>query len=152
MTEQYPNQPQQTPNGLYQPQQPYPTGAPAPGGLGPVGSEWIEQDEAGNPVVWRHYPNQPQPPKRYPEPPKKKHRVFLWVFLAVQGLFILWIILGASSANGTPSDCGTLDADTCNGAEAVGATIGVALVVGLWMVVDFLMGVTYGVYRLAKRP
>jgi hypothetical protein len=48
----------------YPPTQSYPTGAPPPGMLPPVGSEWIEQDEAGNPVVWRHYSNRPmQPPQ-----------------------------------------------------------------------------------------
>ena len=32
-------------------------------------------------------------------PPRKKRRVFLWVFLAIQVLFIVWIIAGAASGN-----------------------------------------------------
>ena len=86
------------------------------------------------------------------EPAKKKKRIFLWVFLAIQALFIVWIISGTAGASGTPTDCGTLDAATCNDAESVGTGIGIALVVILWMVTDFLVGVGYAVYRLARRP
>jgi uncharacterized membrane protein len=83
--------------------------------------------------------------------PKKKRRIFLWVFLAVQVLFLIWIISGVSSAGGDPTDCGSLSKKACNDAEAVGTGIGVALIIGLWMVVDFFLAVIYGVYRLAKR-
>ena len=86
-----------------------------------------------------------------PTTPKRKRRIFLWVFLAVQVLFIVWIITGVASGGGNPTDCGTLDAETCNAAENVGTGIGVALIVGVWVVVDFLLAVVYGVYRLAKR-
>jgi hypothetical protein len=85
-----------------------------------------------------------------PAPAKKKKRVFLWVFLAVQLLFLIWIIAGASSGNDT-STCGTLSQQACNDAQNVGKGIGVVIIVVLWMVVDFFMAVIYGVYRLAKR-
>ncbi len=84
-------------------------------------------------------------------PPRRKRRVFLWVFLAVQVLFIAWIVIGLTSAGGTPSDCEGLSQQACNDAESIGAGIGVALIVGVWLVVDFLLAVIYGVYRLAKR-
>jgi hypothetical protein len=84
-------------------------------------------------------------------PPKKKRRIFMWFFLAVQAIFIIWIIAGIASGSGQPSDCGTLDAKTCNAASDIGTGIGVALVFGFWVVVDFLLAVIYGVYRLAKR-
>ena len=71
---------------------------------------------------------------------KKKPRIFLWFFLAVQLLFVIWIISGISSANPT------------NDAEALGTGIGVALVIGLWAAVDVILGIGYGVYRLARRP
>ena len=90
-----------------------------------------------------------QPP---PTKPKKRHRVFLWVFLAIQALFVVWIISGAASASGTPSDCGTLDADTCNTAANAGAAIGVFIIVVLWCIADFLLAVGYTIYRLARRP
>ena len=87
---------------------------------------------------------------RTPEP-RKKRRVFLWVFLLVQVLFIIWIVAGVSTGAGTPTDCEGLDEEACNAASDVGTSIGVALIIGLWVVVDFLLAVIYGVYRLATR-
>ena len=87
-----------------------------------------------------------------PAQPRRKKRVFLWVFLAIQALFIAWLVAGIAGASGTPTDCGTLDAATCNDAESVGTGVAVAMVVVFWMAVDFLLGVGYGIYRLAKRP
>ncbi len=84
--------------------------------------------------------------------PKKKRRIFLWFFLAIQLLFIIWIIAGLGSAGGDPEDCGSLSKSACNDAEAVGTGIGVFLIVVFWMIVDFLLGVGYAIYRLAKRP
>lgn len=84
-------------------------------------------------------------------PVKKKRRIFLWVFLAVQVLFIIWIIAGASSGSGQPTDCGSLSARACNNASDAGTAIGVVLIILVWCVVDFLMAVIYGVYRLASR-
>lgn len=86
-----------------------------------------------------------------PPAPRKKRRIFLWVFMVIQALFIVWIISGAMSASGQAGGCEGLDAQTCNAASDVGTGIGVALIVGLWLVVDFLLAVIYGVYRLAKR-
>ncbi|NEC22178.1 hypothetical protein G3I50_28640 [Streptomyces parvus] len=92
---------------------------------------------------------QPQPP---PRSPRKKHRVFLWVFLGVQLLFLIWLIAGIASGSGTPEDCGTLDKQACNDAENAGTAIGVGLIIVLWAVVDVILGITYAVYRLARRP
>lgn len=93
-----------------------------------------------------------EPGEAQVEKPKKKRRVFLWVFLAVQVLFLIWVIAGASTGSGQPTDCGTLDAKTCNDASDAGTAIGVALIIVFWTIVDFLMAVVYGVYRLARRP
>jgi len=98
------------------------------------------------PPYGQHYAPQP------PAPARKKRRMFLWFFLAVQALFLIWIISGIAGASGDPSDCGSLSKEACNDAEAVGTGIGVFLVVVLWMVVDFLLGVGYAIYRLARRP
>lgn len=86
-----------------------------------------------------------------PTEPKKKRRIFLWVFLAVQAIFLFWIFGGASTGAGQATDCGSLDAKTCNAASDIGTGIGVALIIVVWMVVDFFLAVIYGVYRLAKR-
>lgn len=119
------------------------------------------------------YPQQgyaPQPPAK----PRKKRRVFLWIFAAVQVLFIIWIVAGAASGTPGPSaaaqaaqqcahggwqglftsqhDCQVHYANGLNDAAAAGKGIGVALIVVFWVVVDFFLGVGYGVYRLASRP
>jgi len=92
------------------------------------------------------------PSQQHEHPPaKKKRRIFLWVFLAVQLLFLVWIIAGITSAGGDPTDCGTLSTEACNDAESVGTGIGVVLIVVIWMVVDFFLAVIYGIYRLASR-
>jgi uncharacterized membrane protein len=85
-------------------------------------------------------------------PVKKKKRIFLWIFLAIQLLFIIWIVAGIASAGGDPGDCGSLSKEACNDAESVGTGIGVFLIVVLWFFVDFFLAIGYGVYRLAKRP
>jgi len=112
----------------------------------------------------------------YPSPaPRKKRRVFLWFFLAIQLIFLVWIIVGAASAGHTePSatqmaqycghgpdsvlalykskaDCTAHYSRVLSDAAGAGRGIGVALVVIVWIVVDFLLGVVYGIYRLAKR-
>lgn len=80
-------------------------------------------------------------PARPPMPPeRKKHRVFLWVFLAVQALFLAWLIPGLVTAGGT-SDAAT----------GLGATIGAGLIVGFWVAVDFILAVSYWIYRVAKK-
>ncbi|MFF0889978.1 hypothetical protein [Streptomyces sp. NPDC003456] len=87
-------------------------------------------------------------------PPEKRRRVFFWVFLAVQLLFLAWVIWGATTADGTPAECRGLtgdDQDLCNDAHDVGTTIGVGLVIGLWVAVDFILALTYVIYRLATR-
>lgn len=71
--------------------------------------------------------------------PRKRRRIFMWVFLAVQALFLVWVIAGIGTG-----------ADNTTDAENVGTGIGVALIIGLWFFVDLFLGVAYGVYRLAR--
>lgn len=74
------------------------------------------------------------------KPPRKKRRIFLWFFLAVQLLFVAWVISGIASGSGNTSD-----------AEDAGTAIGVGLLVLFWFFVDCFLAVGYGVYRLAAR-
>ena len=78
-----------------------------------------------------------------PAKPKRKKRVFMWTFLAIQALFIIWII-SAVSADPT--------ADCSGGCEDAATGIAVVLQVVVWCVVDFLLAVGYAIYRLARRP
>lgn len=83
--------------------------------------------------------------------PKKKKRVFMWVYLLINVLFLVWVIAGASSGAGQPTDCGGLDAQTCNDASDAGTAIGVALIVVFWAIVDVILALGYVVVRLARR-
>jgi hypothetical protein len=98
-------------------------------------------------------------------PPRKRRRVFLWVFLAVQVLFLIWVIGGAASAGGIHSQavayCHAHPSSYVSFAECVsayggggkaGAAIGVGIIVALWVAADIILGIGYGVYRLARRP
>jgi hypothetical protein len=111
-------------------------------------TSWLDPTAVGQPQD----PNVavPPPPLR-PSAPRKKRPIFLWFFVAVQVLFVVWIISGVADASGQPNNCEGLTPELCNDAESVGTGLGVGLVVLLWVVVDFLLAVVYGVYRLAKR-
>ena len=54
-------------------------------------------------------------------PTKRTRRIFLWAFLAVQAIFLIWVVSGDATASGTPADClgssSGLDAQTCNAAS-----------------------------------
>lgn len=120
-------------------------------------------------------PQYGQPAAYYPPPaekPRKKRRLFLWVFLSVQVVFIIWIIAGAASHPAGPTaaaqaaqqcahggwvglfksqaDCQVHYAHALNEASTAGTGIGIALIVLLWVVVDFFLGLGYGIYRLAS--
>lgn len=79
------------------------------------------------------------------EQPKKKHHVFLWFFAAVQVLFVYMLVSGLVGAG---QDSAGLTGSEADGA-AVGTSIGVALLVFGWFVVDGLLSMVYGVYKLA---
>ncbi len=81
--------------------------------------------------------------------PKKKRRIFPWIFLAVQVVFLIWIITGISgAANSIPASCvNQADVDLCTSASQAGAGIGFFLIVGLWVAVDFILGVGYLIFR-----
>lgn len=74
------------------------------------------------------------------KPKEGKKRPFLWFFLAVQALFIVWLVFGLATANTGGDE-----------AKEVGTAIGAALVFALWVGVDFILGVGYGIYKLATR-
>ena len=102
---------------------------------------------------------------------RRKRRIFLWVFLAIQVLFLILVIAGAASGTGSnttqvasacfhgawsplfasQADCVKHYGVALNDAANTGKGIGVFVVVVVWIVVDFLLGLVYGIYRLARR-
>ncbi|MFF4537906.1 hypothetical protein [Streptomyces aureus] len=111
----------------------------------PQSHQWGEPPQA---------PPENRSPTRSPAPPKKRHRVFFWFFLAVQILFLVWVIAGVASGNGTDESCSGLTGDSlkaCQDAGDVGTTIGVGLIVAFWVATDFILALTYAIYRFATR-
>ncbi|WP_195911121.1 hypothetical protein [Streptomyces kaniharaensis] len=81
--------------------------------------------------------------------------MFFWIFLAVQALFVIWIIAGTvSSTKSASRSCAGLtgqDFTNCISAGHAGTTIGIGLIIGLWAAVDIILGITYLIYRLSRR-
>ena len=86
-------------------------------------------------------------------PARRKRRVFPWVFLAVQALFVIWVIAGVASGHHAAAACQDpyLTHAQCTSASETGTAVGVGLVILLWAVVDVILGVSYMVWRLARR-
>jgi len=107
----------------------------------------------------------PQPPQQAPQSePRRRRRVFPWVFLAVQALFLIWVITAAASGGSIHSDAVAychahpdqfLPFSECvssyGGGAKAGTAIGAGLIIMFWAVVDVILGVSYGVWRLARR-
>ena len=111
------------------------------------------------------YAEQWPPQQAYqPAPPRRRRRVFLWVFLAIQVLFVIWVIAGLAGGSGIHSEAvaychahpdqylpfSQCVSDYGGGAKA-GTAIGAGLIIVLWAVADIILGVSYGVWRLARR-
>lgn len=95
-----------------------------------------------------------QPPApQQPAKPRRKPRVFMWVILAVNVLFLIWLITGTTGAASNVQDCSTLTGDAldlCNAGNAgtaIGTGVGVFLIIALWAFVDVILGVVYLVTR-----
>jgi hypothetical protein len=67
-------------------------------------------------------------------PPRKRNRVFLWVFLAIQVIFLGWTIYAGVSA------------------PQSGYSPGVAIQVGLWVLTDVILGAIYAIWQLPRSP
>jgi hypothetical protein len=141
------------------------------------------QDQYAPPPPPRQYapavPRWQDPPPAYrpaygaASPVRKKRRIFLWVFLAIQVLFVILIIVQVAAHPAGPTaaqqaaqtcahggwyplfksqaDCDQHYAVALNDAGNVGKGLGVAAIVIGWMVTDFFLGLGYGIYRLASR-
>ena len=94
------------------------------------------------------------------------------MFLAIQALFILWLVVGLATTHTGPTaaqlaqgcyhhnwyplfksqaDCVTHYGGALQDAGNAGKAIGAGIIVLLWVVVDFFLGVGYGIYKLATR-
>lgn len=81
----------------------------------------------------------------------KNWRKMTWFILVVQVLFIIWIVAGTSSA---ASNCDGLvgtDLDVCQAGTAIGAGIGMGIIIFLWAFVDIILGLIWLVTNRGQR-
>lgn len=81
----------------------------------------------------------------------RKKRIFLWVFLAIQVLFVAWIISASVSAAHDIHSCHGLYKNACLSGSETGTTIGFGLLIFFWAAVDTILGISYGIYKLSHR-
>jgi hypothetical protein len=81
----------------------------------------------------------------------KNWRKMTWLFLVIQILFIVWIVTGTSSATSSCNGLSGDELDLCQGATAVGAGIGIFLIIVLWALVDIILGVIWLVTNRGQR-
>jgi hypothetical protein len=108
-------------------------GPPAPPG----------QDHSAWAVQQAREERREKPPRKF----RRKRRVFMWVILAINALFLWWIIAGAG---GTADDCaGKVGQalEDCQTGTAIGSGIAVVFIIFLWAMVDIILGVIYLVTR-----
>lgn len=97
--------------------------------------------------------NQTLPPGIRPQANKKAHghRPFTWVILAVQVVFVAWLVYGFAQAGKAVNNC---DAQTyvqaCKDGAGLGTALGVGLVLFLWVMVDIILGVIWLVTKRDK--
>lgn len=80
----------------------------------------------------------------------KKRRWPRYLFLAVNVLFLLWIILG-SATNTHATNCQSLDQQTCQSAYDTGKAIGVGVIIFLWVAFDVIVGMILLVMKGFRR-
>ena len=77
-------------------------------------------------------------------------RPLTWVILTVQVLFVIWLIAGINAVS--KDTCSTSEySDACQAGQAIGAGIGIGIVIFLWALVDVILGVIWLVTNKAKR-
>ncbi len=98
----------------------------------------------------------PQQPPVYGQQPgpmvekKRKIRFFTWFILALNALFLVWLIFGISGvANGTCD--AAMSQEACNAAKAIGGGIGALLIIFIWVAADVILGIIWLVTR-KKQP
>lgn len=78
-------------------------------------------------------------------------RPLTWVILAVQVLFVIWLIVGLNSVASDTSCSNDEYSDACRAGEAIGAGIGIGLIIFLWALIDVILGVVWMVTNKSKR-
>ena len=81
----------------------------------------------------------------------KNWRKLTWFILIVQALFVVWIISAGGSAS---SNCDGLvgsDLDACQVGTAIGAGLGIGIIIFLWAFIDIILGLIWVVTNRGQR-
>jgi hypothetical protein len=87
------------------------------------------------------YPQQPAP-----QQPRKRRRVFMWMILAINALFLIAVIAAfniESSCQGMTGD----ELSACQAGEGIGKGLVFLFLLFVWAVVDVILGVIFVVTR-----
>jgi len=98
------------------------------------------------------YPQEPTgqyqgPHARQPGPVKKRVRVLTWVILAINALFLIWLVSETVYIRNTTCDHADL---SCDPAKAVGGGVGTIMIITLWVAADVILGIIWLVTRKKK--
>jgi hypothetical protein len=80
-----------------------------------------------------------------------KWRVFTWVILVINVLFLIWVIAGGVSASKNCNGLTGSELQGCQAGTAVGASIGIGIIIFLWALVDVILGVLWLVTKPRRR-
>lgn len=70
-------------------------------------------------------------------------RKLTWFILVVQGLFIYWIIAATASASDSCTGLVGDDLSICQAGTAIGAGLGIGIIIFLWVAADVILGVVW---------
>jgi hypothetical protein len=80
-------------------------------------------------------------------------RPLTWFILVVQGLFIWWLIAGMSNVSQQSAECANQAyTDACKTGTAIGASIGIGMIIFLWALIDVILGVIWMVTNKTHLP
>lgn len=97
-----------------------------------------------------------QAPRQGQQPAVRKRHLFprwrfmTWLFLAFNAAMLAWTITAVASANSTPADCNGLSAHDCNTAQNVGAGIATTIIIVLWLIGFFVLGLLWIMTRPSR--
>lgn len=81
----------------------------------------------------------------------RRWRPLTWVILAVNLLFVVWIVAGLLGVADECTGFSGTELDLCEAGTAIGAGIGVGIIVFLWVAADIILGVVWLVTRSRRR-
>jgi hypothetical protein len=74
------------------------------------------------------------------------------VIVVINVLFLIWIIAGVASTGDSCAGLTGPELEACEAGTAVGASIGVGIILFLWFLVDAILGILWLVTRSKGRP